>query len=372
MSTKIASSNGVACCHGVPRLSGPKHSQVRKDSDMNPSATEAQLNRVLSRYRLGRLRAAWRPAHGFVNDNWIVQTSAGRCFVKHRHPSLAEPAFIAAQHALTRWLRRHGFPAPALLPTVDGETLLILGRECYEVQEYIEGSDYDHGRAAHLEEAAATLGRHHALVRGFAPAVLCRPAELYHPRLLRTNLTRLAETWQLDDDTGLARLRSKLGAEASDLAKRFATHGNLRELLIHGDYYADHLLFDDDRIVGVVDYDKACWQPRVVELAEALIYFASPRPGDLRHLVYPGVLQWKPFTEFLQAYARVTVPDESEVQVLPDYIRCVWLQASVQRLSQEGRRPTPESEALEEMLRLAGWARANAATMIEICHSAIG
>ncbi len=348
-----------------------KHLQVSKDIDMNPSATEAQLNRVLSRYRLGRLKAAWRPAHGFINDNWIVETSAGRCFVKHRHPSLAEPAFIAAQHALTRWLRNHGFPAPALLPTVDGETLLILDRECYEVQEYIQGSDYDRGRAAHLEEAAATLGRHHVLVRGFAPAVLCRPGELYHPRLLRTNLTRLAETWQLDEEEGLARLHSKLGAEASDLARRFATHGSLSELLIHGDYYGDNLLFDGDRIVGVVDYDKACWQPRVVELAEALIYFASPRPGNLRHLVYPGVLQWEPFAGFLQAYARVTVPDETEGQVLPDYIRCIWLQVSLQRLWEQGRRPTTALEALEELLELAGWARANAATMIEVCRSAI-
>ncbi len=338
---------------------------------MNLSATEAQLNRVLSRYRLGRLKAAWRPAHGFINDNWVVETSAGRCFVKHRHPRLAEPAFIAAQHGLTHWLRRHGFPAPAQLPTVDGETLLILDKECYEVQEYIVGSDYDHGRVAHLEEAAATLGRHHALVRGFAPAVLCRPGELYHPSLLRTNLSRLAEIWHLDEDKDLGRLNSKLEAEASDLARRFAEHGNLRELLIHGDYYADNLLFDGDRIVGVVDYDKARWQPRVVELAEALIYFASPRPGNLRHLVYPGVLQWEPFAGFLQAYARLTVPDEREVQVLPDYVRCIWLQVSLQRLCEQGRRPTSALEALEEVLQLASWARANSATMIDICHSGI-
>ncbi len=331
--------------------------------------TKTELAGILRHYPLGELEAAWRPGHGFVNDNWIVETTQGRYFLKHRHPGLGQPDFVRCQHALVARLRQAGFPAPTLGPNVEGATLLVLEGQCYEVQEYIEGQPYDHSKPQHLEEAAMTLGRYHTLVDGFEPSSLCRLGDLYHPALLRANLAGLTQSWQLGRDPDVVQIVSQLAAHAHDLAARFARHGALPQLLIHGDYYADNLLFHGDHIVGVVDYDKARWQPRVVELAEALLYFASPRPSYLKHLVYPGVLQWEPFDRFLRAYARVTVPDEEETQTLPDYIQCIWLQISLLRLWEKGPRPTWILEALQEVLALGDWARDNAARIIDISHS---
>jgi len=330
-----------------------------------------ELRRVLCHYDLGELRSARRIEHGFVNENWDVETSQGRYFLKRRHPRLRDPDVIHAQHALIKRLRQTGFPAPAILPTVDGETFLVLDSEFYEIQGYIEGNPYDHDRPAHLEEAAITLGRYHTYVYSFAPRALCDLDELYSPTILNTNLTRLIEAWELDRDPQLARAAWRLEAHTDNLRARFARHGLLPHLVIHGDYYAGNLIFEDDRIVGVVDYDKARWQPRVVELAEALIYFASPRPGHLRHLVYPGVLQWKPFTRFLRHYARVIRPEESEVRALPDYVRCIWLSISLQRLLEKGPRPATALEALQEVLALGEWAWANTQRMIEVSHAAM-
>jgi homoserine kinase type II len=187
---------------------------------------------------------------------------------------------------------------------------------------------------------------------------------------LSANLASLAQAWGVDRDPDLEPVVSQLAAQASDLATRFARHGPLPQLVIHGDYYAGNLLFDGDCVVGVVDYDKARWQPRVVELAEALIHFASPRPGHLKHLVYPGVLNWEPFTRFLQAYARHVTPNEHEARALPDYIRCIWLQISLQRLLEKGPRPAWAREALQEVLALGDWASANAPQMSETSHLA--
>jgi len=329
-----------------------------------PSADE--LARVLARYGLGELKAAQRVERGFVNENWVVQTSRGRYFLKRRHAHLRQPDVIRCQHALIARLRHAGFPAPAIVPTVSGETFCILGGEFYEIHRYIEGAPYDHDRPAHLDEAAVTLGRYHIHVQGFAPPAMRDRGELYSPTILRTNLTHLAEVWGLDRDAESAPVVRQLEGHAADLASGFAGHGTLPHLVIHGDYYAGNLLFEGDRIVGVVDYDKARWQPRIVELAESLIYFASSRPGRLKHLVYPDTLQWEPFRRFLHHYARAVVPEEREVHALPDYIRCIWLSVSLQRLAETGGRPTEALEALHEVLALGNWAQANAQRMTEI------
>jgi homoserine kinase type II len=251
---------------------------------------EHELQRVLGYYDLGDLRSARRARRGFVNENWVLETTRGRYFLKRRHPHLCNPDVIRAQHALIAHLRGAGFPAPAVLPTASGASFLVLHGDCYEIQEYIEGAPYDHASPAHFREAALMLGRYHRHVQSFAPQVLCNQGELYSPEVLSTNLAHLTRAWELEQDRDLASIARQLAAHAADLATRFARHGTLPRLVIHGDYYAGNLLCEDDRIVGVVDYDKARWQPRVVEVAEALIYFASPRPGHLKHLVYPGTL----------------------------------------------------------------------------------
>jgi len=335
------------------------------------AAMEGELERILGYYAVGELRAARRAEQGFVNENWVVETASGRYFLKRRHPRLRQPDLIRAQHALIKRLRQAGFPAPTIAPTARGETFLILDGELYEIQEYIEGEPYDHDRPAHLEEAALTLGRYHTYVEGFAPQVLRDLGELYSPPIISGTLTDLAEAWQLDQGRDSAEMAQQLEAHAAELAACFAEHGALPYVVIHGDYYADNLLFDGDRITGVVDYDKARWQPRVVELAETLIYFASPRPGHLKHLVYPGFLNWEPFFRFLESYAQATVLGGKEVGALPDYIRCIWLSVSLKRLLEKGPRPDEALEALQEVLALAQWAKANAHQMVEAGHSAM-
>ncbi len=335
--------------------------------------TQHEMERVLGYYELGELRNAQRIERGYVNENWIIDTTHGRYFLKHRHPDLRNRELILAQHALINHVRQSGFPAPAILPAASGETLLVLDDEFYEIQGYIEGAPFEHARLAHFQAAAIMLGRYHDCVRGFAPLALCHMGDLYDPPILTTNLTRLKEVWTRDRDPALAEIVRQLESHEADLRSRFALHDQLPYLVIHGDYHADNLLFDGDRIVGVVDYDKARWQPRIVELAEVLIYFASSRPGHLKHLVYPGFLEWDKFTSFLHnyAYAQAVSLREQEVRALPDYIRCIWLSISLQRLLEKGHRPPEALEALREVLSLGDWSTANRQRMIGICYSVL-
>lgn len=332
---------------------------------MTDALERDELVKVLAHYDLGDLQTAQRIERGFVNDNWLVMTDRGCYFLKCRHPGLRRPEIIRAQHQLMQHLRQAGFPAPVLVHTAQDETLLILAGEFYEIQEHIEGQPYEHDRPGHLIEAALTLARYHTAVQGYLPQALCDLGDLYSPSLLGRALANLIQAWQIDEDSGLAPIVAQLKSHTAELAARFAGHARLPKLIIHGDYYAGNLLFDGDRIVGVVDYDKARLQPRAVELAEALIFFSSPRPGHLKHLVYPGVLDMEPFYDFLRNYACIAGLVEAELRTLPDYVRCIWLQVSLTSLLQKGSRPSDALGALQEVLVLAHWARANACRMID-------
>jgi homoserine kinase type II len=331
---------------------------------------ERELARVLSHYALGELRAAQRVERGFINEKWMVETTCGRCFLKRRHPDLRRPDFIRAQHDLIKWLRQADFPAAVILPTLSGETFLVLGGEFYEIYDYIEGKPYDHDRPEHLEEAARTLGRYHASVKGFASQVLRDLGAVYSPVTLNATLARLRASWQLDQDSDLVQMVRELEAQAADLAAHLAGHGALPHLVIHGDYYAGNLLFDGDCIVGVVDYDKARWQPRVLEVAEALIYFARERSEHFKHIVYSGVLDLGVVHQFLAAYVGMVSLSESEMRALPHWMRTIWLCASLDPPLEPLMSLEAAAQALPEVLALGGWAQAHGSDIVEIALTA--
>jgi Ser/Thr protein kinase RdoA (MazF antagonist) len=350
----------------------PGGGSLGKGRDLTRAVMEGMIRRVLGHYDLGELQGTRRVERGFVNETWIVSTTRGRYFLRRRHPTLRNQNIICAQHALIEHLRQAGFPAPEILLAASGETLLVIADECYEIEACIEGVPYDHANPAHFQEAALTLGLYHEQVESFVPGALRGLGDLYGPVLLGANLTDLVEGWELSQDAELTHLVQQLEDHAADLASRFANHGALPHLVIHGDYYAGNLLFENApgaasaRIVGVVDYDKARYQPRIVEVAEALIYFCSPQPaqGCLKHLVYAGFLDWESFARFLRHYTRAITLLESEIHALPDYICNIWLQISLQRLLEKGPRPTEAPEALREVLALGDWAVANTQRMI--------
>jgi homoserine kinase type II len=333
---------------------------------------ESELERVLEQYPLGSLTDARRLQQGSVNENWVATTSRGRFFVKRRHPSYHHQGLLHAQHALIEHLRRQRFPAPRLVKTLADETILTLEGQWYEVQEFIDGEPYDRDRVAHLEQAALTLGLYHHGVRGFGARAFCALPDLYSPSTANKLLQRLTDEGRPDHDPSLSDVVRRLEAEVHDLADHFGRHPTPPRLVIHGDYYADNLIFDGDRIVGVVDYDRARLEPRVAELAEALIYFASPQTSRLRHLVYPGFLEWEPFYRFLQSYGEAVPLRGEEARALPDHVSVIWLSWSLRRLLERGLEPDGAAEALQEVCLLVDWARANAGQMVEAAYAAVG
>lgn len=332
--------------------------------------TREEISHVLAHYDLGELRACRRVEHGYVNDNWIVETTTGQYFLKRRHPSLRKPRRIRAQHVLIRHLRSVHFPAPAIIPTRAGNTFLEHQGEIYEIHSYVAGQLCDIERPAHLAEAAHTLGWYHTVIDGFDHREFHRSKSRYSAASLARILDRLTENLAGTQTPDLAELLGGLRAHARDLAARFTEFGQLPELVIHGDFYAENLIFQGDRVAGVVDYDLAQWSWQVLELAEAVIYFATQRQSRLKHIVYSDVLDLGAVHRFLVAYDEARALTDAEITALPHFIRTIWLCASLDPpLGPQLDRDTAP-EALPEVLTLAGWAEAHASDLVEIGFAA--
>jgi homoserine kinase type II len=328
--------------------------------------SKRRLAHVLAHYDLGALKTCERIEHGYVNQTWTAETTAGRYVVKRRHPELSEPRLIRGQHALVRHLCAARFPVPYLAATRWGETFLELERDVYEVQEFVPGALCDPDRAAHQKTAARTLGWYHRVVEGFDHPVFHRGRERYGIRALARILDGLGEAWEGKRTPELDRLYRALQRHASDLVACYRGFGRLPELVIHGDFYAENLILQGDAIAGVVDYDLAHWCARTLELAEALIYFAREPKRRFQHIVYPGVLDLGLVERFLASYTEMVGLSVAEVRALPHLIRTIWLCASLDPPLRSRLSAEEAPQAVPEVLALADWAAAHVAEIVEM------
>ncbi len=80
------------------------------------------------------------------------------------------------------------------------------------------------------------------------------------------------------------------------------------------------MLFRDNRVVAVIDYDAARLLPRVIDVANGALQF-SIIGGDEDVVKWPDRLDETRFKRFLRGYDEVTVLSEAEIQAIP------WLMA---------------------------------------------
>jgi Ser/Thr protein kinase RdoA (MazF antagonist) len=241
-----------------------------------------------------------------------------------------------------------------------------LGQEVYEVQEYVAGSLRESTSPCQMAIAARTLGWYHRAVLGFDHPALYRERERYGPEALERIWGGLMEDWRGRVTPQVERLCAAMGRHVSDIRSLYRGLGDLPELVIHGDYYAENLIWRGDTIVGVVDYDQAHWCARALELAEALIYFTREPDKRFRHIVYPGVLDLGKVRRFLRAYGQVIRLSEAEVRALPQLIRTIWMCASLQPPLEPRLTLERAAQVLPEVLALADWASVQAPEITEI------
>lgn len=328
--------------------------------------SEQDITRILAEYDVGGLWRSVRVQRGYVNEKWLLETAKGRYLLKRRHSSLSEPDLVVAQHALMQHLQQAGFPVPTLLRTRRSTTFLLLQDRVYEMQAFVEGDPCDPRDPVQLAAAAHALGWFHNVVQGFDHQRLHRPSERYGPVSLAQIFERLRREWRGQISSHVEVLVRELENHIQDLAASFRQFGPLPELVIHGDYHADNLIVRGCCVIGVVDYDLAHWCSRAMEVAEALLAFATEGWRRFKVIVYRGVLDLNLVYRFLGAYQGAAALSNPEIHALPHLIRTIWLCASFSPPLEPALSLEAAPGALPEVLALARWAKGHASEIIDI------
>jgi homoserine kinase type II len=249
------------------------------------------------------------------NEHVRLVAADGVHYLRRSHRAKPREELVA-QLELMRLLRSRGFPAPEVVPTRDGAEWAEVRGRWWVVTRGIAGTAFDDGSPAHLRALGQVLGRYHRVVADL-PAVVSEPPALTE---LRTR-------------AGRPDLDPALRARAVEAVDRLtALVPELPRVVVHGGARRGSLLFEGERVVGVLDFDSAHADVRVLDLAVAVhdVGKVYTRLGDEDHKV---ALDLDRVAAVLDAYAAEVRATPAEAEALPLLLEAKRLKRALGRIN---------------------------------------
>jgi Ser/Thr protein kinase RdoA (MazF antagonist) len=313
---------------------------------MPRTVTAEELTNVLARYEVGALLSPPEMGGGTANANVILETEAGRFFLKRRNPKYAQREYVAFDHRLMEHLAPFGIGTPLAVRRRSGERWLEWEGAVYELYPYQPGGAHDRYSCAQLAAAGRSLAAFHHALRSFTPPPGKEWPRYHDPRLLRESVDTMAgalQTWMSGEDFAY------LLAQVASLEHAFPEerYHALPRQVVHGDYHPGNVKFQGDAVSGIFDLDWATVQPRLLDLADGVFLFAGERDSDIDASDIVSLTQtWRPSARrtrvFLEAYLETETVRPEEWDALDPAIRARWLYCRV-----AGRLKLPEVRRLD-------------------------
>ena len=255
----------------------------------------------------------------------ILETDRGRFLFKRRARGRDDLAKVAFTHQLQLSLAGQNFPLPHLRGTRgDNNSMLILEDHIYEMFEYIEGGNYDYSLPC-TYHSGHILGLYHKLLAGFQSSYDPPTGSYHNAKAIHQAIGNTAQSLSLGPDQSPETLQQaveSLSAAYSDCAKKANELGlgTWDRQIVHGDWHPGNMLFRDQKVVAVIDYDAARSQQRVIDLANGALQF-SIIGGPEDPSTWPAHIDQSRFREFLIGYDAVNVVSVAELQCIP-FLMC--------------------------------------------------
>lgn len=316
--------------------------------------SQSQAATVLDAYSVGRLMFV-RPGAGTANPAVIAVTSEGQFFLKRRNPRYSSRGQLVYDHAVIRHLARSGLPVVPPVRTLGGSRWHELNDAIYELYPLVARGQHEPGNAVQIEAAGRALAAFHSATEGFEPGGDKPLPRLHDPQDSLRGLMWARDQLASGSSSahGGPEVVLRLIEAAEGIRKRLPeqAYWDLPQCVIHGDYHPANLKFADDQVAGIFDFDWVGRGPRMVDVADGLMFFCGLRqrpadPDDIVSLTQAFELDRGAMSAFGRGYGGGITPAAEELRALPDLVRARWLFCRVDAME----RKVPQDQKLDYLL----------------------
>lgn len=280
---------------------------------------------------------------------------------------------IRFRHALRQYLHAAGLPVEPYLRCRDTDSTVLVDHGCsYEVMRYVHGFEFDRSTQA-SRNAGATLAHLHRTLGTFPHHLTNRIITCHDSAPLEEWVQRLhmALSKGAPDGAEMRRLLDLVRAHYRKAAERVdqQEYGRWPLALIHGDWHPGNLIFKDQRVISILDFEATGLAPRAIDVACGALHFSIQAHGDdpRRWPAHPDELRWYAFCAGYDEFDTDHQLSTAEVRALPWLMIEALITEAVGALSVTGRVGiVPARHMLEILARKIGWLEQHAPRLIRV------
>ena len=249
---------------------------------------QREIDAVAEVFGLGKVLDCRGIPHGSINTNYRLDTERGRFFM--RHTSVRAPSELEFEAALLEHLHQSAFPAPVLVYTREGRPFWPALDGRVSVFQWLIGEELSR---AELDDAhARAVGRELAKLHRVANSLELERPNPYGPRVVQGWVDALS-SHPVEEIRNIAQ-------ELRDALAVAVPMGELIPLgVIHADVFMDNVKWIGDRVSAFFDFEMACRDALVLDLAIALnawCFDAGKYVGDLCQELVAGYEEERPLS----------------------------------------------------------------------------
>src|SRR3954468_17456237 len=297
----------------------------------------------------------------------LVATEQGKFLLKRRARGKDEAFKVAFSHALQLFLAAKQFPLPHLIGTKKENNSMLQWRGgVYELFEYIPGQSYPHTLEATFD-SGRVLSLFHKLLTDFKSEWQPAAGSYHMQPSIENGLKNIPAALQTSDGS-LNQCLEYLSDTYKFAADRAEQTGlsTWPKQFVHADWHPGNMLFRDNHVVAVIDYDSARLLPRVVDIANGALQF-SIIGGDEDVSKWPEYLDESRFKRFLRGYDEVNLLSEAEIKTIPWLMVEALIAEAVFPIAATGTFGRMEGMAFLNMVqRKIHWMQRSADKLVEI------
>ena len=268
-----------------------------------------ELKPWLQAYPLGDLLELQGIASGISNTNYFVTTTTGRYVLTlfEEHSAEELPYFLD----LMTHLAERGVPCPHPVRRLDGQQLDMLNGKPAALVSCLRGKDINQATPSHCAEVGRVLAEMHLAGLDFF-------GKNHDSRdvVWRTAVANKVIPFLNEDDQAV--LKHTMAKQAQ------LNIEHLPQGVIHADLFKDNVLFDGDKVGGVIDFYYACKGVLLYDLAIAVNDWCVDEVGALDPYRVKAMLQ---------AYQMVRPLNQAEANAWVDMLQIAALRFWLSRLN---------------------------------------
>ena len=270
------------------------------------------LERLLSHYNLGSLTHVEPITQGTVQTNYWIETTQGK-YVFRYYENRARESVLFESELLT-YLKACQYPSPAPMPDQHGTVVGTCLDKPFIIFEFVEGQPVEYPTQAHQSQLIQKVAELHTLTRGYQPQYLAHRLNYDIPHCRQLAALEAEKIGKRDARAKFTWLDAQLAA--LDLPDR------LPKGICHCDFHFSNVLFQDDRFVGLIDFDDANYTYLLFDLVSLVDSWAWPFQSERLDLAQArAIVQAYHAYRPLSAVEQWHIFDVHKLSVLFD---CIW------------------------------------------------